>query len=416
MKTLLTSIVLLAGLTIGAQNAEFKITLTMDQNLTGATWTSSTILDLSPYASHFNDVHDTTAPIADYSVAYPFTINSSYTSLRVRDSRPNLYMTRNFAFGVWNTNSGEMHIKGEWLNPNDELLYDVTFIENGFEYDMYNEVSASITADTNYAARFTIRVSPKMHAQAFSASCFNTNDGSIYAKSASPYWGVDVYRDTVLVNSVSVTGMDTLLTGLEQGNYTLVHLFMGEANDTQYVTVASPVQVISSATLSETMPTIGETVNFTNTSTGAATYFWDFGDGNTSTDTSTSHAYNLHWTYTVTLTATNAAGCTDTSTYIVEVGAYSIAGPPVFGNREDENTNDMARTTTTQVQSANNNAALSVKGDAAILQFSVFTMNGQLLYMGSGTNNTFTYGTPGIYLIQVMYTDGSSEAKQWNLN
>ncbi len=44
---------------------------------------------------------------------------------------------------------------------------------------------------------------------------------------------------------------------------------------------------------------------FTNSSTGATSYLWDFGDGNTSTEESPTHVYDTHNVYTVTLTATN---------------------------------------------------------------------------------------------------------------
>ena len=47
------------------------------------------------------------------------------------------------------------------------------------------------------------------------------------------------------------------------------------------------------------------TVDFTNNSTNATTYVWDFGDGNTSTENNPSHTYTTAGTYTVTLTANN---------------------------------------------------------------------------------------------------------------
>lgn len=42
---------------------------------------------------------------------------------------------------------------------------------------------------------------------------------------------------------------------------------------------------------------------FTNSSTNASSYEWDFGDGNTSTEESPTHVYAIHDIYTVTLTA-----------------------------------------------------------------------------------------------------------------
>lgn len=58
-------------------------------------------------------------------------------------------------------------------------------------------------------------------------------------------------------------------------------------------------------------------VNFTNNSTGATSYLWDFGDGATSTDASPSHTYinttGVLQVMTVSLTVSNWAGCSHTS-------------------------------------------------------------------------------------------------------
>lgn len=56
---------------------------------------------------------------------------------------------------------------------------------------------------------------------------------------------------------------------------------------------------------------VGLAAVFTNMSTGATSYVWDFGDGNTSTEVSPSHVYGTGGTYTATLTATSECG-TDT--------------------------------------------------------------------------------------------------------
>lgn len=53
------------------------------------------------------------------------------------------------------------------------------------------------------------------------------------------------------------------------------------------------------------------TVNFSNQSTGAGSYSWDFGDGSTSTLQNPTHTYNTIGSFTVKLVATNANGCSD---------------------------------------------------------------------------------------------------------
>lgn len=54
---------------------------------------------------------------------------------------------------------------------------------------------------------------------------------------------------------------------------------------------------------------VDEPVDFTNESTGAEAWHWDFGDGTSSEEESPLHAYTTTGNYTVTLTATSEFGC-----------------------------------------------------------------------------------------------------------
>ena len=66
-------------------------------------------------------------------------------------------------------------------------------------------------------------------------------------------------------------------------------------------------------------------INFINTSQGAVSYFWDFGDvgatnnSNTSIVTNPSHYYNTVGNYNVHLIATSIHGCRDTAMAVVEI-------------------------------------------------------------------------------------------------
>ena len=73
-------------------------------------------------------------------------------------------------------------------------------------------------------------------------------------------------------------------------------------------------------------------VQFTNQSTGATSYSWDFGDGNQSIATNPMHTYNNLGDFTVTLIAKNVQGCSDTATYsFIEVeGGGFIYIPNTF--------------------------------------------------------------------------------------
>ncbi|PLW92727.1 MAG: hypothetical protein C0592_09290, partial [Marinilabiliales bacterium] len=74
------------------------------------------------------------------------------------------------------------------------------------------------------------------------------------------------------------------------------------------------------------------TVDFTNTSTNATNYYWDFGDGNNSTLVNPSYTYAANGTYIVMLIAYNACG-SDTTYYNVTVtditGITSDAGSEI---------------------------------------------------------------------------------------
>ena len=62
----------------------------------------------------------------------------------------------------------------------------------------------------------------------------------------------------------------------------------------------------ASFTVSSKLVSTNETVKFTNTSTDADHYQWEFGDGLTSTEVNPTHSYSKEGTYTVKLTAYSA--------------------------------------------------------------------------------------------------------------
>ncbi len=80
--------------------------------------------------------------------------------------------------------------------------------------------------------------------------------------------------------------------------------------------------------------TSGNTVSLTNTSTGATSYLWDFGNGVLSNQANPTVTYSTAGTYTITLTATNSNGCSDVATQTVTTVTKPIAAFTVVGGNQ----------------------------------------------------------------------------------
>ncbi len=95
------------------------------------------------------------------------------------------------------------------------------------------------------------------------------------------------------------------------------------------VQLADPIQVSDAPTVDFSVSgkefCNGDTVRFTNASTGAYRYVWDFGDGSTSDEISPSHSYENSSDYTVTLIAFDAYGCTGVKVLDKAVTVHQIA-------------------------------------------------------------------------------------------
>ena len=100
-------------------------------------------------------------------------------------------------------------------------------------------------------------------------------------------------------------------------NYSVTLNVTNSAGCSKLLTKANYIQLIptsvagfsASATSACTAPF---TTTFTSTSTGATSYFWDFGDGGTSTLANPTYTYNTTGSYTVTLVTSNPGDCKDT--------------------------------------------------------------------------------------------------------
>lgn len=77
------------------------------------------------------------------------------------------------------------------------------------------------------------------------------------------------------------------------------------------------------------------TVTFSNLTANASTYVWDFGDGNTSAQENPVHTYQSTGSYTVIMTGTNANGCEDSQTEVVNISTISSLSGNIQENEID---------------------------------------------------------------------------------
>jgi PKD repeat protein len=116
------------------------------------------------------------------------------------------------------------------------------------------------------------------------------------------------------------------------GTYTVTLKAFGERGGVSIATASITVESIdpfADFDVSTTLPGagdvltdvvfVGEQVNFTNYSTDASSYLWEFGDGYTSTVASPSYSFDEAGTYAVTLHAYGTGQLADSYTKIIDV-------------------------------------------------------------------------------------------------
>jgi gliding motility-associated-like protein len=164
---------------------------------------------------------------------------------------------------------------------------------------------------------------------------------------------------------------------------------------TAYVIVTDPVQFTFSADDSSDCYAPFD-VNFTsNTTSGATSYLWNFGDSTTSTQANPSHTYTSEGSFSVSLSVTNASGCVNTKVYSNYINVHVINA--VFAVDSD---NGCTPLTVHFTNSSTSNVAIT----------------GYQWYFGDGTgstqiNPTHVYNTGGVFepILIITNADGCKD-------
>lgn len=171
-----------------------------------------------------------------------------------------------------------------------------------------------------------------------------------------------------------------VFTGLSAGSHTITVTDANGCTTTQSYTVTSVNNVVAAFTATPPSGTSPLTVNFTNGSSGANNFVWDFGNGSGSLLTDPSTIYAANGQYTVTLFAyNNIPSCGDTVTFVINVFDEVLIIVPNIFTPNGDGTNDIFYPQTIGVK--------SIKG-------TIYNRWGKKIYEWEGTPSN-TLGWPG---------------------
>ncbi len=176
----------------------------------------------------------------------------------------------------------------------------------------YTDITLSIT-DTNGCTVSLTKPKPAMSYASFSVSTTNgCNPTSVLFSDSSGnviswHWSFGDGDTSSLQSPVHIYD--------NNGIYNVQLIVQGTSgcydtlNLDSIITISSSTAAFTSNNTFECLPLVAD---FTDASSNAVSWLWNFGDGSTSSNQNPSHIYNLPGVYTVTLIVTNALGCSDT--------------------------------------------------------------------------------------------------------
>lgn len=141
-------------------------------------------------------------------------------------------------------------------------------------------------------------------------------------------------------------------------------------------------------------PVTTMTIDFTNYTTGATSYLWDFGNGTTSTLQNPSVTYTSFGSFPITLTATNDWGCSVTSAVQTAVLDISVAAGFNVGAT---GTNGCAPFTLNTISNTSAGNIETYRWDFG---------GGAIYETSSATPPSHTYNVPGNYSITLTVSNG----------
>jgi gliding motility-associated-like protein len=140
----------------------------------------------------------------------------------------------------------------------------------------------------------------------------------------------------------ATVGNSANLNNIGPGSYTFIAIDSNGCSASSGVYTITSTSIIVAAFTAN--PTTGETpltVNFTNNSTNAVNYLWNFGTGDTSIATNPTYSYVPLGNFTVCLMADNGGTCIDTACSTIDIYINSVFVIPNIFTPNADGVNDV---------------------------------------------------------------------------
>lgn len=385
----------------------------------------------------FYDFGNNIIASASAGLVQPFTLTADSQMICQFDARPYIDSYKSIPLGFTTSQPASIKVVLSWRSdPATDSTQRPAYVwiketASGSMYSVSatDTVSLSIPANSNGTADYTICFGPAIDKQATNTNCFNSADGSISVTNPNnSNWDVDFYSGSTFVSSTHMNTPNYTFNSLTAGSYTVVTKVEGMVVDSSVVTVGSPAAISPSFTISNGPFIAGDTVVFTNNTTGSLTYNWDFGDSNTDNNFSTSHAYAGTGSYIVTLTVTNANGCQESATGNVSISgslmrpnmtpAHGFETGSDAGADGSESVSDAAaarigQNTNVTIGTGEQKIVVNQDSDAPV-NVEILTIDGRLISSTQTAEASSQFSVPsnGIYIVRITQGAAILECKK----
>jgi len=380
-------------------------------------------------------VNTTNAPSHTFNAAGSYTVRLISTNVNSCNKQDTAYLTIVVGTNQITPKFGE--VQPNSCSPYVAIFTDSTvgtaftvytwFFGDGSSYTGYTPPAHTYAAAGNYTVLLTLSDSTTCNAKDTLAKIIKFNGLRVSAGFTS--------NDTVCIGtqatftntatngaiytyyfsngqSTSGSATSTNYQFPDTGSYTIIQVVLNSAacngadtfKRSIYVT-AGPVADFS---FTPVIPVTNTPVSYTNLSTGAVRYNWDFGDNTSSTDVNPTHMFKRTGDYSTCLTAYNTLSCPSKLCKLVSADIQPLADLPTGFSPNGDGANEV----------------LYVRGAAIqTMDLMVFNRWGQMVFettdQAKGWDGTYN-GKPQemdsyAYVLRVTFIDGTTLQKKGNV-